>query len=276
MAVSQEIRETLILAPVDLPVFHPVALKLTLMLADPFADISDIIKAINDDQALAMQVLKMSNSSAYMGLVRVETIREAVIRLGGRQVSMLAMAASQASLHRSGNEVVNTVMRELWQHSIACAMGGWWVAVHTGQRNIADLAYLAGLLHDIGKLYLLKALEHVIAKGEKKIELNRQLLVDLFSDMHVEQGRRIMEFWNIAPVYSAVVEQHHAEHYDTVDTLLTITRFVNVISRKIGLSLNPEPFNKERIAVESGLLDLDWEQRRQLEEIMAGHSEVDM
>ena len=276
MAIPLEIRETLILAPIDLPVFHPVALRLTLMLADPFSDISDIIKAINDDQALTMQVLKMANSSAYMGLVRVETIREAVIRLGARQVSMLAMAASQASLHRSANEVVNTVMRELWQHSIACAMGGWWVAMHSGHRSIADQAYLSGLLHDIGKLYLLKALEFTVAQWEKRITMDRQLLVEVFDEMHVEQGRRIMEYWNIAPVYTTVVEQHHAEHYDTVDSLLTITRFVNVTSRKIGLSLSPTPFSKEMIAVESGLLDLDREQCRQLEEAMTGHSEVEM
>lgn len=274
MAIPTDIRQSLAVSPIDLPVFHPVALKLTIMLSDPYSDMEDIVKAINEDQALVVNVLKMANSAAYMGLVNVETIRDAVVRLGAKQTSMLAMAVSQASLHVSENRLFNGVMKELWQHSLACGLGGWWVAQQTGRQSISDQAYLAGLLHDIGKLYLLKALERLSHDKENGIVLERQLLLKIFVEMHVEQGCRIMEHWNIPPVYRSVVARHHAEQYNPVDSLTTIVRLVNGLSRKVNLSLNPEPFDAESIAPEVGLLDLDETQCDKLESVIRGYSEV--
>ena len=153
MPVSNEFRALLAQQPIELPVFHPVALKLTIMLPDPYSDFDDIVKVISEDQALSAQVIRMANSSAYMGLKKAETMKEAAIRLGVRQISVLAMAASQATLHTSKNEYIEPVLRELWQHSLACALGSWWVAHNTGHQGITDHAYLAALLHDIGKLF---------------------------------------------------------------------------------------------------------------------------
>jgi HD-like signal output (HDOD) protein len=270
MLASADIRELLAQQPIALPVFHPVALKLTLMLPDPYSDFDDIVRVISEDQALSAQVLKMSNSSAYMGLRKAETIKDSAIRLGVRQISVLAMAASQASLHTSDNSTINALMHELWQHSLACALGCWWIAQNTAHQSILEHAYLAGLLHDIGKLYLLKAMEHLSHNKELHILLDRKSLIGIFTDMHVEQGCRIMDHWNIPPIYRTVVANHHAESCDPVDTLLTIVRLVNVVSQKVNLSLDPVP----RTTPEAEMLDLDETQMEKLGAVMTNYCDV--
>jgi HD-like signal output (HDOD) protein len=244
MAVPTTIRRILVLQPIDLPVFHPIALKMVHLLADPNFVIDDLVSTSNDDQVLAGQILKMANSHVYSGRVRIETIKEALIRLGAYHVSNLAMAASQAALHVSGNEFVHGIMSELWFHSHACALGSRWVALNTGHRHLAEQAYLAGLVHDVGKLHLLKALERVTNAGLAQAALERGLLLEIFVEMHVEQGSRLMEHWNMPPIYRAVAARHHQE-LDSNDAgpesmVIAIVRLVNIITRERGLSISTE------------------------------------
>jgi HD-like signal output (HDOD) protein len=149
------------------------------------------------------------------------------------------MEASHASFHASENPIVNDVMQDLWLHSHACALGCKSVALHTGQQNLADQAYMAGLLHDIGKLYLLKALERIVQNGELSIVLEKELLHAIFTEMHVEFGCRLMDHWNLPDIYRHVVAHHHTENFDQEDLLLAIVRMVNFTSRNYHLNLYP-------------------------------------
>lgn len=244
MAVPITITRLLVLQPIDLPVFHPIALKMVHLLADTDFVVDDLVSVSNDDQVLAGQILKMANSHAYSGRVKIETVKDALIRLGAYHVSNLAMAASQAALHASKNDFVNGIMQELWLHSHACALGSRWVAMNTGHRNIAEQAYLAGLTHDVGKLHLLKALERLTNAGMAQAALERGLLMEIFDEMHVEQGVRLMEHWNMPPVYRAVAARHQRELPDSdpgmENMVLAIVRLVNITTRKKELSISTE------------------------------------
>ena len=107
MAVPATINRLLVLQPIDIPVFHPIALRMVHLLADANFVIDDLVSTANDDQVLAGLILKMANSHVYSGRVKIETIKDALVRLGAYHVSNLAMASSQASLHASQNDFVN-------------------------------------------------------------------------------------------------------------------------------------------------------------------------
>jgi HD-like signal output (HDOD) protein len=241
MGLSITIRRLLSTQPVDLPVFHPIAVRLQQLLRNPDFSIEDVVQTIDGDPALASQILKVANSAVYMGRVRVETIHEAVVRLGALQVSNLAMTASQAGLYESDNEVINRNVQKLWLHSHACAVGCRWLAKSSGYPNLADQAYMAGLLHDIGKLYLVKALEKLNRAGVAQAALEDETLLEIFSELHVEQGCRIMQHWNMPVSYVDAVALHHAETYDRENTIVTIVRTVNAACRRKGISLTPNP-----------------------------------
>jgi putative nucleotidyltransferase with HDIG domain len=270
MSVSLDLRRSLCLIPIDLPVFNPVALELLQLLGNPDTPLDEIVETINEDQSLSAQVLKMANSAAFSGLEYSETVRASAVRLGTRQIVNLALAASQAALHTSENPVVNDVMRELWLHSHACALGCWALALKTGNMGLADQAYLAGLLHDIGKLYILKAMELLSQDSNFGSVLERKLIREVFSDMHVELGCRLMDHWNIPPVYRAIVADHHSEHVDPQDTLLAIVRLVNFNSRRLHLSLNPVVVSYEDSFPEQNALQMNESIWADLEKTMIG------
>lgn len=250
------------------------------LLADENFVIDDLVSTANDDQVLAGQILKMANSHVYSGRVKVETIKDAIIRLGAYHVSNLAMAASQAALHVSKNDFVNGIMHELWFHSHACAVGSRWVAMNTGYRGSAEQAYLAGLVHDVGKLHLLKALERLTNAGLAQAALERGLLLEIFDEMHVEQGLRLMEHWNMPPVYRAVAARHHQEQtrrdLGLDEMVLAIVHLVNIATRKRELSLSTDTSEAELLQrPEAQTLKMTDMQLMQLYSVLEKSREVD-
>lgn len=271
MSFPLDLRYQICLQPIELPVFDVVALELLQLLTDPDAEIDDFIALINKDQALAIQILKLANSPAYAGRTTSETIKESVSRLGINQITNIAMAASQAALHVSGIPLVNSFMRDLWEHSYACAIGCRSLALSTGYKELADHAYLAGLLHDIGKLYLLKAMEQISLHKAAKFVLNHATLLEVFSDMHVELGCRLMWHWGIPSTYCNIVANHHSEHTDSHDTLLSIVRLVNFQSTQCDLNYHPHRIQPKDVAGEANILKVSEEAFEQLENDMKSH-----
>jgi putative nucleotidyltransferase with HDIG domain len=245
------------------------------MLDEPSTDIDAIVNTINEDQALSAQVLKMANSAAFTGLKRSETIKASAIRLGTKQITNLAMAASQSALHTSDNPLINDIMQDLWLHSHACALGCRSLAMKTGHNKLAEQAYMAGLLHDIGKLYILKAMEQISQNKETGIILERGIILGVFSEMHVELGCRLMDHWNIPPVYRAIVADHHSERVDSQDMLLAIVRLVNFNSRMLNMSLNTAAILTEDVFQEINTLQMDESLWEKLEETMIGAVKTD-
>ncbi len=268
VALPETVRKLLASQPIELPIFHPVALKLQRMLSDYDFTVDEVAQVANEDQALASQMLKMSNSPMYMGRTKVATIKEAVIRLGAQQVINIAMAASQASAHASDNPVLNKYMQELWLHSHGSALGARWMAHNCGMRGIADEIYLAALLHDVGKLYLLKAVERLNKAGVISSMFDDELIMEIFEAMHVEQGYRLMQHWNFPSMYCDVIRDHHLEEWDPVNKMLAIVRFVNLACHRVGLGLKHEPELALQLTLEAEVLDLGELQIAELETLL--------
>ena len=93
MPLSLTIRRLLTTQPIELPVFHPIAIRLQQLLESPDFTVDAVIALAGDDPSLSGQILKMANSTVYMGRVRTETIKDAVIRLGAQQVSLVVISS---------------------------------------------------------------------------------------------------------------------------------------------------------------------------------------
>jgi HD-like signal output (HDOD) protein len=266
--IPETVRKLLASQPIELPIFHPVALKLQRMLSDYDFTVDEVAQVVIEDQSLATQMLKMANSPMYMGRTKVATIKEAVIRLGAQQVINLAIAASQAGIHVSQNEALDRYLKQLWLHSHGSALGARWLAHACGMRGVADETYLAALLHDIGKLYLLKSIERLVNAGVISSLFDDGLVMDIFEAMHAEQGYRLMQHWNFPAMYCDVVRDHHAEEWDTVNKMLCIVRFVNLACHRIGLGLKHEPELVLINTKEAEVLDLNDFQIAELEALL--------
>jgi hypothetical protein len=86
--------------------------------------------------------------------------------------------------------------------------------------------------------------------------------------MHVEMGCRLMDYWNIPPVYRAIVAEHHSESFDQNNILLAIVRLVNFNSRRFNLSLHSHKTQVEDVLPEAMVLNLDDAYLERLQEVM--------
>lgn len=240
-SITHILNDYIATSTVDIPVFHPVALKLQQALAQPGYAIEQINQLISVDPGLASQVLRMANSSFYAGLNRVTTIRDAIIRLGAHEVATIAMLASQKDLYHSSQAMFAQVMGSLWKHAYCCAVGSRWLAAKTRYDSLVQEAFLLGLLHDIGKLFLLKVLEEVSTSGKLGRDVSTALLAEVLNNMHVEYGTRLMEKWHLPEIYGEVTQYHHGETWPHNIVLLAIVRLVNLACNKLGIGMRPDP-----------------------------------
>ena len=226
---------------ISIPVFNSVALRIQKALDKQDYNIEEINRLIMADAGLTSQVLRVSNSSFYAGLRKVSTIREAIVRLGASCVANIAMLATQQDIYRSSDPKLNDIMRTLWGHALCCAIGAKWLAAKTNFASLKEEAFLAGLLHDMGKLFLLKVMEKIIREGKQEGEISPALITEVMDNMHVAQGANLMQKWNMPETYCAVVREHHAEQWDQGNALLAIVRLVNLTCRKVGVHISPDP-----------------------------------
>jgi len=225
----------------QLPVFPPLALHLQRMLSADEVDIDRVAAKINEDQALASQLLRCANSAFFSGLSKVSTIKDSIMRLGTRQVTNVILMATQHRQYGSHDKIIQPYLASLWKHASCCANGSDWLAQRLGYRAIAQEAFLAGLLHDIGNLFVLKVLEEVRATTKQDLDLSKTVLNEILQNMHTTHGAKLMQSWNLPVEYCDVVRMHHDETFDSNNKLLAIVRLVNQACHKLGIGLQQNP-----------------------------------
>ena len=223
------IKKLLLLQPSDLPVFHEVALRLQQMMNDNSYRIEEAIKLVNEDTALASVMLRHANTTYNSGKAPITTIKNAIVRLGSQQIVNLAFTASMAN-NKSDNPLINTYFKNLWHHSHAVAITSSWLAVEIKHDNKsldinADEVYLAGLFHDIGKLYLLKSIDRLYTYGILQDD-DDNLIDDIIDELNIPLGIRVMQYWNIPEIYINSVGRHSADNWKsgTNDHLVAAVR----------------------------------------------------
>jgi putative nucleotidyltransferase with HDIG domain len=224
-----------------IPIFNSIAVRLQDVLAKSDYSIDEVNRLIVADPGLASQVLRVSNSSFYAGLNKVTTIQDAIVRLGAACVANIVMMATQKNIYRSDDAGLNGLMGDLWKHSLCCAIGSRWLATKVNYGAISQEAFLAGLLHDIGKMYLLKVLEEIMKEKNYETDISAALILEVIESMHSVHGARIMDQWNLPEAYVIVARDHETQEWDVKNPLLAIVRLVNQTCRKIGVHSSPDP-----------------------------------
>jgi HD-like signal output (HDOD) protein len=224
---------------VNLPVFPGVAFELQQLLADDSTSIDQVAKVIGKDQALATQVLKLANSALFSGPTQVRTIKDAMMRLGLNHVFNLVVCTTQGNLYKSSIPSLNQYLQTSWKHALCSATGSRWLVQELGHKELRDEAFLAGLLHDIGKLILIKALETINSRNED-LAFTDSFISKVLVSMHADQGYKLMEEWGIPETYCQIALKHHLEDFNPSDMLLMSVRVANHVCRKVGISTHLE------------------------------------
>lgn len=226
---------------VKLPAFNATALRIQKEVAKEEPDGRLIEKLIVSDQSLTGEVLRVSNSSFYKGLTQVETVRDAIIRMGNIEVSNIVSMVALQHNFKSKNQAIHKIMEKLWRHSVGCAIGANWLARHTGLQALAHETFIAGLLHDVGKLYVLKIIDDMKVTGEIKNLPSDTVINEVMQQRHTDQGYAIMTHWNLPEKYCRVARDHHRAELDGNNLLLVMVRLANQVCHKMGIGLVEDP-----------------------------------
>ena len=186
-------------------------------------------------------MLSVSNSSFYKGLQQVVTVRTAIVRLGINEVSNIIMLITHENNFRSKDPFVNSIMRKLWRHSVGCAMGANWLAKQCGLHALAHEAFFGGLLHDVGMLFILTAIDDLKHANELKAQPSNALQVEAMNSLHTHHGHSLMSHWNLPPKYSQIARDHHQEELDPDNLLLALVRLADKVCCKLGIGLDEDP-----------------------------------
>ena len=222
-----------------LPVFSPVALEIQQAINED-ADLRDIEIMIHKDQAMAAEILRLANSAFFAGLAKQRTISQALVRLGLNRVFSIVMMAAQKQAFHASNPFLNELMETLWKHAAASAAGCRWVAQRCGYSELADDAFLAGLLHDLGSLVVLKATDEILADG-KATDMTNEVMKEVIDSLHTEYGHRVMLAWELPQQYIEAAREHHLPETSSPNMLLHIVKLVDAVCRKVGIGLVHDP-----------------------------------
>lgn len=175
-----------------IPVLPKIAQDIMMMSRDPDADIERLSDLIHKDQAIASHVLHISNSAAFGGFERVESLEQAVARLGLKLLSEIAISVSiQKNVFNI--PAFRTEIKEMWRHSLASAIYGKELAVAC--RMNSDMIYLCALLHEIGKPVTLYTINNL--PDEVKDGLSKDNVMVLVEEFHMSVGTIVTRQWEL-------------------------------------------------------------------------------
>jgi len=193
--------------------FPTISLQILDLVRNSDVNLAELSKYIRMDGALASGLLALANSATYRAVNRIETVKDAVARLGLTEVAKLTAAISTRSLYGPEESAEYKRFAALWGrlffHAATVARGASELAK---QRLLmtagAEQVFMAGLLHDVGKSIALRSLAALEA-AHKVPAFDDAVVSRILHHVHVEVGARMHLVWNMPASYTAVATHHH-------------------------------------------------------------------
>ena len=216
----------------NLPPFNAIASQVLGLTADPDVDLMRLSRTIETDPAFAADVLFLANSSLFGFPSRIHALRHATALLGLERVKALAVTVAMRGFLGDRNPLI----QHCWQHSAACALVCEEISAFfdlSGNR-----AYTAGMLHDIGRLGLLKTYpkemtpildgEHADTQDVLRAERDA-LQVD-----HARAGSWLVSNWGFPKDFYDVCAHHHEPPKANDPEILQLVKAACQIADAIG------------------------------------------
>lgn len=229
----------------DLPPAPRVLPQLMPLLSQTNTDCSHVVELIKYDPALTTKVLKVCNNALYAASVPISDLDEAVARLGYSQIFRIVASVTAGRALAGALKGHGIDEGELWKHSVTTAIACQLVARDIGDDE--NVAFTAGLLHDIGKIVLSRALEGLYIELIQAVEVNQQALLEaekqLLGVHHAEVGGRLLERWNFPPNLVDAVNWHHQPNAAVADSrLASLVYLGNMLAYFLGHGYGHQAF----------------------------------
>lgn len=170
-----------------------------------------LVDILSEDTALSARLLRLANSAMFNFPSKIDSISQAITIIGTQQLRALVLASSVMKLFKDiPEDLIN--MEMFWKHSIAC---GVCARIFASLRRAANVEYyfLAGLLHDIGRLIMFKEVPNEISSAMKQAKETKQLLFKVEKEIlgfdHAKLGAMLLKDWKLPPQLVESTAYHH-------------------------------------------------------------------
>lgn len=175
----------------ELPVFPAVAMRIVDLLESPDVVLEEAAALVSRDQVIASQILRTANSALYLGAAPATTVAMAMMRLGLRESSQIAMTAACRSLFdvedRAELEIHPQVWTAIWHQSLVCAYGGRLIASELGSAN-PEQVFLGALMRHVGRLLILKVVARGLVRGKLREMPDEETLAATMARLQIPIG----------------------------------------------------------------------------------------
>ncbi len=246
-----------------LPAMPQILLKAQEIMADTNANFEGFERTLEADQALVATVLKLANSAYYGQSGKVSSIRRAAVILGFRVLGEVIVTASASNLIDMPLKGYRLMPGDLWRHSLAVAFGSRIIANRVKQ-DLANDAYIAGLLHDAGKLILdpyisekKGVLEKYMEDEGKSLPRAEKLTIGF---NHAEIAAMLCKGWNFPRSIYEAIRYHHAPfkaNTANTDSLANILYTADEIAKYCVTDTEPIILDTENSATTNLGIQLD-------------------
>jgi HD-like signal output (HDOD) protein len=219
----------------DIPALPVIVTRMMALVDDPDTSAAELTRLISTDQALAVKLLKLANSSYYGFPRQISTINLAIVVLGFDAVKHLGLSVSVLERFKKASNQDLFDISAFWEHSIGCGIACGILAQEFRYR-ISGEVFVAGLLHDIGKivlnLYFKDELKQVLqliqSEGCSFVEAEERL----FGITHSDIGRCLAEKWNLpVQLVESIAYHHYPEKAEAAPETVALVHLGDILSR---------------------------------------------
>jgi HD-like signal output (HDOD) protein len=218
--------------------------EITKVTSDPRSSAVHVAEVISKDTSLSAKLLKMVNSAFYGFPAKIDTISRAVMIVGSKQLSTLALGTSVIQIFRSiPAELVD--MKGFWQHSICCGISARMISSFKNAPN-TERFFVAGLLHDIGRIILYKKLprlgKEILLLARQSHNLLRTVENQMLGFDHAILGGVLMKKWRLPLILEHTVGYHHQPLRCQYPSEAAIINLADLLTNALGIGSSGERY----------------------------------
>lgn len=236
--MKNEILNKLFSGDRKLPTLPVIFNKLNQMLEDPHVSNKKIADLMMKDPSMVTKVLKLSNSAMYSKRREIKNLANAITFLGVKAIKTLILQISLVKMfHVADDEIPEFSITTFWEHSLGTA---YFTTLVSKKLKLPpdDNFYVAGLLHDIGKLVVYQfypeKFNQIIKLQINENLIDHQAEEKILGVNHNEIGGYLAEKWNFAPEIIEAIKDHH-DTSKTHSLLVSVVQISNLFAKASGL-----------------------------------------
>jgi len=218
---------------IALPVFPHIVQQVNELIAGEDPSIEDLGEIVEKDIVISSKLISIANSPLYKGVDTVDNLNAALVRLGLKTTCAVISAVAAKNLYDSDNKSLKIELDQLWIHSFGVAT----LAKHLGEAagiEKTDNLFLMGIIHDIGKMLLMKAFvdihsDHSIADRELQLAIH---------EIHTTFGAALIKKMRFPKNFIHMAEFHHWNRYEKdADRELLVISLSDHLANELGFGL---------------------------------------